>query len=64
MWILPPQTNGEEEGKVSETAEHQHCWHAHRGPLWMVLKDGQVVQVCCKCDKHRTIHADHTLESR
>jgi len=36
-----------------------HCWHAHEGPLFMVVPDGHIVQECCKCQAHRTIHRDH-----
>ena len=40
-------------------ADHEHCWHMHRGPIWMVVPDGHVVQKCCKCPHTRTIHGDH-----
>ena len=39
-----------------------HCWHAKRGPIWMVLKDGHIVQQCCHCTTTRTVHADHARE--
>jgi hypothetical protein len=36
-----------------------HCWHAFRRAFMMVLPNGYVLQECCKCHEHRTIHADH-----
>lgn len=41
---------------------HEHCWHMHRGPIWMVIPDGHVVQKCCKCPHTRTIHSDHMFD--
>ena len=38
---------------------HSHCWHAHRGPIWMVLPDGHIVQKCCECGAIRTVHVEH-----
>lgn len=38
---------------------HEHCWHAFRGPLLMVVPDGHIVQKCCSCKATRTIHVDH-----
>jgi hypothetical protein len=40
----------------------KHCWHHFSGPIWMVLKDGQIVQKCCKCDATRVVHQDHAHE--
>lgn len=37
----------------------QHCWHQHRGPIWIVLHDGETVQSCCRCHGTRVVHADH-----
>lgn len=39
--------------------QHEHCWHALRGPIWMVVPDGHTVQKCCGCNATRTIHVDH-----
>lgn len=41
--------------------DHVHCWHALRGPIWMVIPDGHTVQKCCECSATRTIHVDHAL---
>lgn len=43
---------------------HEHCWHAHRGPIWMVIPNGHTVQQCCKCQATRTVHVDHVLDQR
>lgn len=43
---------------------HEHCWHAFRGPIWMVIPDGHILQKCCGCDAKRTIHIDHAYEHR
>ncbi len=39
-----------------------HCWHVKRGAIWMVVKDGHVIQECCHCPATRSIHAEHALE--
>lgn len=39
-----------------------HCWHLKTGPIYMVIKDGHIVQMCCKCSNTRTIHKDHILD--
>jgi hypothetical protein len=36
-----------------------HCWHAHEGPYMMVLRDGHILQKCCKCQGTRTVHRAH-----
>lgn len=36
-----------------------HCWHLHKGPLMMVIKEGHVVQSCCKCQNMRQVHRAH-----
>lgn len=41
-----------------------HCWHHYRGAILMVIPDGHVVQECCKCHQHRTVHAEHTGRKR
>ncbi len=41
--------------------EHKHCWHAKRGGVWMVIKDGHTVQECCKCSAIRQVHRDHAF---
>lgn len=41
---------------------HSHCWHIHRGPIWMVIPDGHVLQNCCQCGASRMIHIDHATE--
>jgi hypothetical protein len=28
----------------------------------MVIPDGHIVQECCKCKSHRTVHVDHVFE--
>lgn len=38
---------------------HEHCWHAFRGPIWMVIPDGHMVQKCCQCEATRTVHVEH-----
>lgn len=38
---------------------HEHCWHIFGGPIWMVVPDGHVVEECCHCHQHRTIHIEH-----
>ena len=47
---------------VKSETQHEHCWHVKRGPIWMVIPDGHVVQECCKCHSIRTTHADHLRE--
>lgn len=39
-----------------------HCWHLHTGALLLVVKDGHVVESCCKCNAMRQIHRDHRAE--
>lgn len=39
---------------------HQHCFHTFRGPIWMVVPDGHVLEKCCKCETTRLIHIEHT----
>ena len=48
-------------GYENQTSEFAcvHCWHDFRGPLWIVLPDGHVVQKCCHCEQTRTIHVEH-----
>ncbi len=46
-------------GGDAGVSEHRHCWHAYGGPIYMVLEDGQVVQVCCECRAKRVVHGDH-----
>ena len=41
-----------------------HCWHSRRGPIHMVVPDGHVVEECCRCHAHRTVHIDHALGSK
>jgi len=45
--------------KHTQESSHQHCWHAHRGPIWMVVPNGHILQDCCKCHATRLIHVDH-----
>ena len=42
--------------------DHTHCWHAHRGPIMMVLKDGHILQKCCHCEETRQVHRDHLFD--
>lgn len=37
----------------------EHCYHEKQEPVLMWVKDGHVVQECCKCSKMRTVHRDH-----
>lgn len=39
-----------------------HCWHAKSGPYMMVLRDGCILQQCCKCDATKQVHKDHAWE--
>lgn len=41
-------------------SEHEHCWHIFTGPLLMVIRDGHVVQKCCKCPAMRQVHREHS----
>lgn len=41
------------------TISCNHCWHVHRGPLLLVVRDGHVPMSCCKCGAIQTMHADH-----
>lgn len=41
-----------------------HCWHARRAPIMMVIKDGHVVQQCCKCRAIRQVHIEHMNDER
>lgn len=45
--------------KFSDDDNCDHCWHAKRGPIMMVIPDGHIVQECCKCHRTQTVHADH-----
>jgi hypothetical protein len=36
-----------------------HCWHVQEGPSMIVLRDGFILQECCKCHEHRTVHKAH-----
>ena len=42
-----------------EETQHEHHYHNYRGPFWMVIPDGHVLQKCCKCPATRAIHGDH-----
>jgi len=42
--------------------ECNHCWHAKEGAFMMVMRDGHIMQQCCKCGACRTVHRDHALE--
>lgn len=44
---------------AKESSNHEHCWHAHRGPIWMVIPPGMTLQECCECHATRMIHIDH-----
>lgn len=48
--------------KINVEDNCRHCWHQHRGPIWMVIPDGHTVQECCKCHAHRTVHVEHIHE--
>ena len=41
-----------------------HCWHLFTGPLWMVLRNGEMVEECCLCKEHRVVHREHTRSTR
>ncbi len=38
-------------------SEHKHCWHQYGGPVYRVMEDGDIVQICCECRAKRIIHA-------
>jgi hypothetical protein len=40
----------------------EHCWHAFYGAYMQVLHSGEIIQECCKCHAHRTIHREHAHE--
>lgn len=42
-------------------SECVHCWHVHSSPFYMVLKDGHVLQDCCRCGASRQVHRDHAI---
>lgn len=48
---------------MSEKEKCRHCWHAFNGAFMMVLHSGEIIQECCKCHEHRTVHADHAWQS-
>ena len=52
---------GKEDGHCCSSA---HCWHRKTGAIWTVVKDGHVLQECCRCPATRTIHLDHAMERR
>jgi hypothetical protein len=37
----------------------EHCWHPQEGPYMMVLRDGHILQKCCKCGAGRQVHRAH-----
>lgn len=41
---------------------HEHCFHAYRGAIHMVVPDGHVLEKCCKCETTRMIHVDHQFD--
>lgn len=52
-------------GSVSpQCLQASHCWHTMRGPLWIVLKDGFIVQQCCRCEATRQVHRDHVAAGK
>ena len=36
-----------------------HCWHPFTGAIMIVLHNGEMVEECCKCHTHRTVHVAH-----
>lgn len=48
---------------MSETKEREckHCWHAFQGAYMQLLHSGEIIQECCKCHAHRTVHQDHAF---
>lgn len=44
--------------------EHECCWHQSSEAMMILLRPGQIVQVCCKCSATRTVHADHAWDRR
>lgn len=48
-----------EEARAMMEAECRHCWHDYQGPTWILLKDGYIVQACCRCKARRNVHAAH-----
>jgi len=47
---------------IKSQKEHEHCFHIFRGPIWMVIPDGHVIEKCCMCDATRTVHAEHRAD--
>jgi hypothetical protein len=52
--------DGKDEGHCCASG---HCWHRKTGAIWMVVKDGHVIQECCRCDATRSVHADHAIDT-
>jgi len=51
-------------GRETDVAalNHEHCFHAFAGPYMAVLKDGHILQKCCKCETTRQVHRDHAWQ--
>lgn len=48
--------------KDSKEHGHEHCFHAYRGAIHMVIPDGHVLEKCCKCETTRMVHIDHQFD--
>ena len=44
---------------MNEIGECNHCWHLRERPIHMVIKDGHMIQTCCKCQAIQQVHRDH-----
>jgi len=45
--------------RIPPTEDCLHCWHPHVGPIYMVIPPGKVLEQCCKCGGHQTVHMGH-----
>jgi len=50
--------------KQEKVENCQHCWHSYEGAMWSVLHSGEIIEECCKCHAHQTIHRAHAYEAR
>jgi hypothetical protein len=62
--ILQEMIDRVQKAEDAHCCSSAHCWHRKNGAIWMVVKDGHVVQECCRCPATRTIHLDHAMERR
>jgi hypothetical protein len=50
--------------KPNKVESCHHCWHPFEGAMGIVLHSGEIIEECCRCHAHRTIHRDHAYEAR